>query len=253
MKNYQYNFSDRIPDALNPETRRKKAKKIVAVIKDFLKKENKSLVDMICLDAGGSAGFVAKELVLEGIKKIYVIDIDEKALELGKKINSDEKIIYKKSDAMTLDFSSDTFDIVICNQVYEHVPSPEKMMQEIYRVLKIGGICYFGAGTKFVIKERHYNLYFLSWLPKKLADKYVRFTKKGEEFYETLYTYRQLKNLLRDFEIFDYTKQILEEPGKFYASDEVFRFNFINKLASIFYHILKYVSPGFIFILKKGK
>jgi len=251
MKEYQYNFSDKISSVLNTNIRTKKARKVVAIIKDFLKKDNKSLEGCTYLDVGGSAGFVAKELTLEDIHKIYVIDIDEKALRFGKENNQHDKIIYLKADAMTLPFLDDTFDIIICNQVYEHVPSPERMMKEIYRVLKYGGICYFGAGTKYVIKERHYNLYFLSWLPKKIADKYVKFMGRGNEFYETLYSYRQLKNLLCDFKIFDYTRNILNEPDKFYASDEVFRFRFINKLVGRLYFILKYISPGFIFVLKK--
>ena len=251
MKKYQYNFSDKISSVLDPNIRTKKARKIVTIIKDFLRKDNKSLEDAVCLDVGGSAGFVAKELALENIHKIYVIDIDEKALQFGKENNPHDKIIYLKADAMALPFLDDTFDIIICNQVYEHIPSPERMMKEIYRTLKHRGVCYFGAGTKYVIRERHYNLYFLSWLPKKIADKYVKFMNKGDEFYETLYSLRQLKNLLCDFEIFDYTRNILNEPNKFYAAGEVFRFKFINKLVSKLYPVLKYVSPGFIFILKK--
>ena len=253
MKKYQYNFSDKISSVLDPNIRIKKARKTVAIIKDFLKKDNKSLEDTVCLDIGGSAGYVAKELTSENIYRCYVVDIDEKALQFGKENNSDKKIIYQKGDALNLPFPDNTFDIVICNQVYEHVPSPEKMVKEIFRVLKFGGICYFGAGTKYVIKERHYNLYFLSWLPKRIADKYVKLMHKGNEFYETLYSFRQLKNLLLDFKIFDYTRNILNEPDKFYASDDVFKFKFINKLISKFYFILKYISPGVIFILKKER
>jgi len=100
------------------------------------------------------------------------------------------------------------------------------------------------------IKNAKYdNLLFID--SRCTADKYVKFMGRGDEFYETLYSYHQLKNLLCDFEIFDYTRNILNEPDKFYASDETFRFRFINKLVGRLYFILKYIFPGLIFVFKK--
>jgi ubiquinone/menaquinone biosynthesis C-methylase UbiE len=38
-----------------------------------------------------------------------------------------------------LTFPSETFDVVICNHVLEHVPDDRKALSELYRVLKKGG------------------------------------------------------------------------------------------------------------------
>jgi len=38
------------------------------------------------------------------------------------------------------EFPSNVFDSVICVKVLEHVPNPVKMIQDIYRCLKMGGI-----------------------------------------------------------------------------------------------------------------
>jgi len=44
-----------------------------------------------------------------------------------------------KMDLTAIPFENDTFDIVICNHVLEHVPDDKKAMNEIYRVLKKDG------------------------------------------------------------------------------------------------------------------
>ncbi|GAA3623924.1 class I SAM-dependent methyltransferase [Flavivirga jejuensis] len=45
-----------------------------------------------------------------------------------------------KADICNLPFKNDTFDIILCNHVLEHIPDDTKAMQELYRVLKVGGM-----------------------------------------------------------------------------------------------------------------
>jgi ubiquinone/menaquinone biosynthesis C-methylase UbiE len=166
---YQNNFSKINQSVLDSKIRKTKAKKILAVIQDFLKKNNQKLTNAICLDIGGSAGFSAK-LLSPLVKKIYVIDIDKNALDFGKLNNKAPNIIYKISDAMALPFPNNSIDIIVCNQVYEHVPDFNQLVKEIYRVLKPSGLCYFSAGSRLVLVEQHYNLPLLSWFPKKISN-----------------------------------------------------------------------------------
>jgi SAM-dependent methyltransferase len=44
-----------------------------------------------------------------------------------------------KADITDLPFEEATFDVAFCNHVLEHVEDDQKAMQELYRVLKIGG------------------------------------------------------------------------------------------------------------------
>lgn len=44
-----------------------------------------------------------------------------------------------KADICDLPFEKDTFDIILCNHVLEHIPNDTKAMQELYRVMKTGG------------------------------------------------------------------------------------------------------------------
>lgn len=45
-----------------------------------------------------------------------------------------------KADICNLPFKDNTYDFVLCNHVLEHIPDDTKAMQELYRILKPGGI-----------------------------------------------------------------------------------------------------------------
>lgn len=45
-----------------------------------------------------------------------------------------------KADICNLPFDSNTYDIIFCNHVLEHIPEDLKAMSELYRVLKPGGM-----------------------------------------------------------------------------------------------------------------
>lgn len=44
-----------------------------------------------------------------------------------------------KADICNLPFGDNTFDVILCNHVLEHIPNDTKAMQELYRVMKPGG------------------------------------------------------------------------------------------------------------------
>lgn len=48
-----------------------------------------------------------------------------------------------KADICNLPFEDNEYDIILCNHVLEHIPDDTKAMQELYRVLKPGGMGIF--------------------------------------------------------------------------------------------------------------
>ena len=44
-----------------------------------------------------------------------------------------------KADICNLPFEKNTYDVILCNHVLEHIPDDTKAIQELYRVLKPGG------------------------------------------------------------------------------------------------------------------
>lgn len=48
-----------------------------------------------------------------------------------------------KADICNLPFTDNEYDVIFCNHVLEHIPNDTKAMQELYRVLKPGGMAIF--------------------------------------------------------------------------------------------------------------
>jgi len=48
-----------------------------------------------------------------------------------------------KADICDLPFKDNSFDVILCNHVLEHIPDDTKAMQELYRILKPGGYGIF--------------------------------------------------------------------------------------------------------------
>lgn len=247
---YQHGYSKICPVMFNLESRILKSKKIYAVCKDFSKTLNKELEDSICLEIGCSAGIITRSLS-EYFKFSVGCDIDYDALHSAAGADEDDTTLFVVGDALNLAFKDGSIDVIICNHVYEHVPNSQTLMNEIHRVLKDDGFCYFAAGNKYIIIEGHYHLPFLSWLPKPIANLYLRITHKGDEYYEKHLSYLGLCELLKDFEIHDYTIQIINNPKKFMANDSINENSIVTKIPSLILNLLKPFIPTFIFILTK--
>ena len=152
---------------------------------------------------------------------------------------------------MNIHYDSDTFDVVICSQVYEHVPDAQVMMNEIYRVLKPGGVCYFAAGNRLMWNEPHYNLPLLSVIPPYLAHIYLKLTRKGSHYYEKHLSYWGLKKLVGNFKVTDYTRYIIISPIKFHAEYMIKPGSIKAKIATLLTKYFTWLVPGYIWILKK--
>jgi predicted SAM-dependent methyltransferase len=48
-----------------------------------------------------------------------------------------------KADICNLPFQDNSYDMILCNHVLEHIPDDTKAMQELYRVMKPGGMGIF--------------------------------------------------------------------------------------------------------------
>lgn len=91
------------------------------------------------LDVGCASGWFLFQLSKRFKKASCVgIDIYKDAIEYGKKKYS--KIKFRVADAHKIPYKANTFDLVICTEVLEHIDHPETVLKEIKRVLKKNGI-----------------------------------------------------------------------------------------------------------------
>ncbi len=231
----------------NVKGREGKAKTMIAVLSDFINSDLKSLS---ALDVGSSTGIIAN-FCSNYFGKVIGIDIDEAAIKFANDTHKKDNLEFIKSDSMTMEFQESEFDVVICAQVYEHVPYAKKLMQEIYRVLKPGGVCYFAAGNRLNINEAHYNLPFLSVMPRPLAHIYIKAAGKADFYYEKHLSYWGLKSLVRAFRIVDYTKIIIENPHLYHADYMIQKASKKARLAKLIVNHAYFLCPTYIWLLQK--
>ena len=87
------------------------------------------------LDTGCGEGFTINLLIKNGIgEKIEGIEFSKEAISLGKKLFPKAKI--EQGSIYSLPYKSNSFDLVLCNEVLEHLENPQKAMSEIFRVTK---------------------------------------------------------------------------------------------------------------------
>jgi ubiquinone/menaquinone biosynthesis C-methylase UbiE len=154
-------------------------------------------------------------------------------------------------DATRMPFPDKSFDCLICNHVYEHVDDQQALMAEIKRVLTDDGFCYFSAGSRFVLIEGHYFLPFLSWLPHWASDIYMKVFGRQGRYDVKLLSYRNLKKLLHDFDVHDYTLPILTEPERFEAHDLKQQNSLAFRIPHWFYRLAYPILPIWIWVLTK--
>ncbi|MDO8619180.1 MAG: class I SAM-dependent methyltransferase [Candidatus Daviesbacteria bacterium] len=248
MTDYQFNFAHNWPSMYDKEAREQKAKRIVKVLADYFGEDR--LKDLTLLDIGSSTG-IMDNILARSFKKVIGTDIDEGGVEYAKKNFKKENLEFYVKDAMKLDLPSNSYDIVVCAQVYEHVPDTNKLFSEIYRVLKTDGVCYLAALNKIWPIEPHYKLPFLSWVPKKLADLYIRLFRNLPEYPETLRTYWDLRKLTKKFLCVEYTEKILQNPIKYSYTGIIATNFFVKNFVKIGAPLVKFFSPTFFWLLVK--
>lgn len=91
-------------------------------------------VDSI-LDVGSGEGFTLNRLKEKGIgKKLEGLEYSKDAIALGKKTYPDIKIT--QGSIYELPYEDNSFDLVLCTEVLEHLDEPKKALKELIRVSK---------------------------------------------------------------------------------------------------------------------
>jgi len=100
---------------------------------NLLVSEVKLLKPTSILDVGAGEGFMLERLRKAKVSdKLEGIEYMDDAIELGKKMNP--QVIIKKGNIYELPYKANSFELVICTEVLEHLENPEKALLELKRV-----------------------------------------------------------------------------------------------------------------------
>lgn len=93
------------------------------------------------LDAGCGRGFYLQALVTYPfISHIFGFDLNDSYLRQAKKRIRDKRLRLTLADLYNLPYRENSFDMIICSEVLEHVKNDKKAMHVLMRLLKKNGL-----------------------------------------------------------------------------------------------------------------
>jgi ubiquinone/menaquinone biosynthesis C-methylase UbiE len=70
-----------------------------------------------------------------------------------------DKVTILDGDGENVTFNDNTFDWAVCWNVLDHTPNPERMVSEMFRVIKPKGKIYFNINFDDMLSPAHYSLW----------------------------------------------------------------------------------------------
>lgn len=221
------------------DIRRQRADKILAVLE-----ERCPIGDCRALDIGTGSGMIARRLG-EFFREVVSVDVTDQRVEK-------EGYRFEKIEDERLPFADESFEVVISNQVIEHVWDAERHVAEMARVMTPSGIGYLATPNRFALIEPHYRLPFLSWLPARWAGVYLRLAR-GKQWDVRPFSFRGLRELLQShFVCHDVAPQVCADPVRYRLMGAGWKARLVASLPSALWSgRCNPVLPSFLLVVEK--
>lgn len=153
--------------------------RVKTVLKFLDIKESDKVIEIGC-----EAGYLLKHLLIA--KEVMGLDIAKNALEDAKKNTKSDKVKFICADASNIPFANAYFDKVICSQTLEHLDNPDRVVKEVSRIVKPGGIVVISVPNervliilkKIFVKIGLFNLLFPNLEPRSSSWHIQNFNKR---------------------------------------------------------------------------
>ncbi len=166
------------------------------------------------LEIGCGQGGVCINIAMNGAYAVTGIDVSDKALQAASRVKERfeadglirrDILTFEKAFAEELPFADESFDLIIADNVFEHVSDLTKTLIECKRVLKPEGIIY-APNFPSILSSTGPHLKYGSKIPWL----HIFFTEKAicEAVYQRALKYPELK-------LFDYYGGLKDRPDNF--------------------------------------
>ena len=227
--------------------------------------------ELTILDMGSGQGGTAN--ILSEKNNVFSLDIDLERLNSQKDI--DHELFRINGNALQVPLKNNSFDLIILQDVIEHLPDPEKIISVLHGLLKTNGALYLSTPNKHSIfnflADPHWGLPLVSILKKetirKLFLKNFRKTEFNRKDIAQLLALNDLQKLFVNKFIFHLntlysTKELFNGNKGIVWSN--FHINILSFLKTVKLNkpiikisndkpgiINKFITPTFYFLLKK--
>jgi len=153
------------------------------------------------LDVGCGYGDLTDYLMRQGATLVAGVEPNLEAVQVAHGLISDvERSLLCNAVGEHLPFNDAAFDLIVSNTVLEHVQSPRMVISEMARVLKPGGLCWISVPNYLFPMEPHWQLMWIPYLPRRVAEKYAAWRGRNPDFLKTVtyITPFKLKKWLRE-------------------------------------------------------
>ena len=156
--------------------------------------------NLTILDLGSGQGGTAK--ILSENNQVISLDLNIVRLKLQEDFK--DNIQRVNGDALIVPLKADSFDLIILQDVIEHVNDPQSLIISLYSLLKKNGILYLSTPNRLsvfnVISDPHWGLPLLSIFSRKTIRKYfLRNFRKSESERKDIAQLLSLKELMTLF------------------------------------------------------
>ena len=165
-------------DQMESDFQQRRLKATLDLIPKSAKNENLKLLDIGC----GEGHFT--DVIKKEFKNFEVHGLDYSVSAIDFAHKTFPEINFVTANAYYPPYQNEYFDIVVCNNLWEHVPDPLKMLRAMGRVLKPNGLLIISTPSR----------YRFSNLIKAAAGQEIAFMSS---YHVTEYTIGQVKEQLR--------------------------------------------------------
>ncbi|WP_417437039.1 bifunctional 2-polyprenyl-6-hydroxyphenol methylase/3-demethylubiquinol 3-O-methyltransferase UbiG [Idiomarina abyssalis] len=168
----------------DPDGEFKPLHKINPVRLGFIENHTEGLFGKKVLDVGCGGGLLSEAMAERGAE-VTGIDLAEQSLKVARlhALESGRQIDYQCIAAETLaEQNTDSYDVVTCLEMLEHVPDPAAIVQACAKAVKPGGLVFFSTLNRNVkswllgiVAAEH----ILGWVPKG-THQHQRFIRPSE-------------------------------------------------------------------------
>ena len=122
-----------------------RAQFVVGSVRDFVRKDGLQILDLGC-----GRGMMAP--CLSPLGSVTGIDFSSHGIQIAReRYGEHANFVVTDADSPTLGLAADLqFDVVVCSEVIEHVPSPLALLQQVAMFLRPGGWCMLTTPNKHV-------------------------------------------------------------------------------------------------------